>query len=90
MDRFAGWLVPAMACAVALFVSLNPVNNRLANGLVDAAQAAAFERTPMFATLQGAPLHSAANSLPATSFTWTNLPNAHSTNASFSGDNPPF
>lgn len=90
LERFAGWLVPAMAGAFALFVSLNPETRPIASRFIGQAEASAFERSPMYATLQTAALHSAANSLPATSFTWTNLPNAHSTNASFSGDNPPF
>lgn len=90
LERFAGWLVPAMAGVFALFVSLNPTTDPLTSRFIGPQEISAFARTPMYATLQSAALHSAANSLPAASFTWTNLPNAHSTNASFSGDNPPF
>lgn len=85
-----GWMIPGFACAVALMLAVLPANGRLVADLGVPLGDYAAQHPSEFAALVNAPVHSAANNLPVTSFTWTNLPHAHSTNASFSGDNTRF
>lgn len=84
------WMIPGFACAVTVMLAVLPANGRLAADLGVPLGDYAAQHPSEFAALVNAPVHSAANSLPVTSFTWTNLPHAHSTNASFSGDNTRF
>lgn len=89
-----GWMIPGSAFAGALCLALAPAAVRLPPPFVSAQEAMRFERSTIFAALQSAPAHSAANSLPrahvtiaqVASFPWTNVACALSTNASFSGD----
>ena len=94
-----GWLVPLTACAFALCLSLTPSGPRFAPMFANVAglmvvpgrsNVTQLRTGPVLPNPTAAPVHSAANCLQVASFTWTNLLHAHSTNASFSGDNPPF
>lgn len=93
------WLVPVTACAFALCLSLTPSGPRFAPMFANVAglmvvpgrsNVTQLRTAPVLPNPAAAPVHSAANCLQVASFTWTNLLHAHSTNASFSGDNPPF
>lgn len=87
-------MIPGSAFAGALCLALAPAAIRLPPPFVSAQEAVRFERSTVYAALQSAPAHSAANSLPrahvtaahVASFPWTNVAYALSTNASFSGD----
>jgi hypothetical protein len=85
-----GWLAPASGATLLLTITLLQPAAPWTGSIVEAASRDAFSRTPTFAALQTAPVHSAANNLVAASFTWTNTVQPSSTNASFRGEASPF
>jgi len=61
------WLMSAAACAAAFVVSWGPAGHPLAPALINTAQIEAFERTPVYASLQTGSARLAPLTLPKVS-----------------------